>query len=531
MNFNHYRILPFTSFSAFVFSSTIAPRTQIYIQLACEQHRPELYFTTPRVIGISDWSNGNLSAEIYLPSHPQGYGTFEEMKPVRSFTNDVVLNFAGHDEGPPRKKLTKRPSSTNPRCNKDPIVLAAVARIVTVTALIVGILTCLTAPWWGELSDAYGRRRILMFTTLGVLFSESNLILVSFLHSSLPGGYWFLVLSSILDGAFGGLATASATTHAYLADCTEPSSRSKYFSMYTGILFTGIAAGPSFGSLLVSYTDDLLMVFYLALGVHIMLLLFIWTVLPESISPETIQALAEEREERVKAREQERIRARAEGSTRLNRLAGLAAFLRPLRIFLPKSRPNGQPGKDWNLFCLVIVYGIMTTYLAMFQYKSQYAIAVFGWNAEQLGYWLSAFGFARAAHLIVVLPVIIKLLKPKVQPISLDDNTRIPSDTEQPTHSRQSSPSTYPAPAGLPPRIAAQFDLTIARVSILVDVVAYLALSVSVAQSTFWWSSIMASFGGGLIPAIQSLALVLTKDEKHEPGRVFGALSMVQALG
>lgn len=77
----------------------------------------------------------------------------------------------------------------NPKCSTDPVVLAAVAKIVTgglvfsgvnivftsflvVTVLIVGVLTVLTTGWWGQLSDRRGRKFVLGFTVFAVFVRQ-----------------------------------------------------------------------------------------------------------------------------------------------------------------------------------------------------------------------------------------------------------------------------------------------------------------------------------------------------------------------
>jgi uncharacterized membrane protein YjjP (DUF1212 family) len=60
---------------------------------------------------------------------------------------------------------------------------------------------------------------------MGVLFADFNILFVSMFFKRLPGGYWFLLASSIVEGLLGGISTAGAAIHAYIADCTEPATR------------------------------------------------------------------------------------------------------------------------------------------------------------------------------------------------------------------------------------------------------------------------------------------------------------------
>jgi hypothetical protein len=39
-----------------------------------------------------------------------------------------------------------------------------------------------------------------------------------------------------------------------------------------------------------------------------------------------------------------------------------------------------------------------------YSYKFQYAQSTFGWTSENVAYWISLVGAARAIHLVVILP-------------------------------------------------------------------------------------------------------------------------------
>lgn len=509
-------VFPITMMSAFIFAATMAPRAEIYIKLACAYHRPEYYETpifrppsAPAIINLALPSNSYrhihaIDAEPVLP---------REMNSTR-----------------PTKPAINIPTGKT-KCNSDPVVLAAVAKLTTVTALIVGVLTCLTTGWWGQLSDRRGRKFVMGCSVIGLLISEGNLILVTLMQSRLPGDYWFLTASSVIDGFLGGMWTASAAAHAYLSDCTEPHARARAFSLYTGTLFIGIALGPTLGSLLVRVTGDLLTPFYIALVGHILAVLYMWLVIPESLSEEDMARNREKREIILQEQAEALRQSRRSGSWR-ERLWALRFFLtpfEPVMLFWPRKREVGRPGRgrEWNLTLIAIAYGIMLSFVSLSAFKAQYAIAVFGWTAEELGYWLTLVGIARAFHLVVILPIITRMLKPKVSGIVLrspapgspllrasDEPSPL---VDRPTEaleqqSRPSSPEPeFPVPDGqLPPHVAAKFDVKIARVSLLVELISSLVICLSVGPKSWTMGSTMQSFGSGFAPSIQSLSLFLT---------------------
>jgi hypothetical protein len=75
------------------------------------------------------------------------------------------------------------------------------------------------------------------------------------------------------------------------------------------------------------------------------------------------------------------------------------------------------------------------------------------------------------------------------------------------------------------------FDMILARVSMAIEIVAYGAMGLSSSGLPFVISSLFLWFGSAVNPAVQSVALAIyTRNGGTESGRLFGALSVVQAL-
>lgn len=121
-------------------------------------------------------------------------------------------------------------------------------------------------------------------------------------------------------------------------------------------MYTGVAAGPVLGGLLIRSTGNILSVFYFASilhGVYAILVLFI---LPESLTR------ARARGARLRRRQEEA--NQASGGRALDPFKTIARLLRPLIVLLPdKSSANAlkQGSKDWNLFLIAIAYGLFTS--------------------------------------------------------------------------------------------------------------------------------------------------------------------------
>ena len=76
----------------------------------------------------------------------------------------------------------------------------------------------------------------------------------------------------------------------------------------------------------------------------------------------------------------------------------------------------------------------------------------------------------------------------------------------------------------------AHFNLTVARVSLLVELTAFILISLSTTGPQFYAASMMVSLGAGFNPLIQALALDLMPSGGKDAGKLFGAIGMLGAL-
>ncbi|KAI0362392.1 MFS general substrate transporter [Trametes cingulata] len=479
--------LAYVPFSAIAMTITAAAKIELYTYLACQVHKP-----------------------VVNPD-----------RDVLSFGSATNATFT-LDE--PSQRV----------CHADPVVSAAVAELNIIMTTVMGILSCMTTAWWGGLSDRYGRTRVMSCSVVGILLTDVNLILVYFFHKQLPGGYFFLIVGPILEGLLGGLSSMSANVHAYMSDCTSPASRSKIFSRHLGLLFTGMAIGPTLGGLVIRFTNQFISVFYIAAALHLVYALLIWFVIPESLHPSERQAA------RVRQRvEEEQYRAAHAHGGLLVLLKRMFAFLTPLMLFLPiEMNEGGTPSKgkrrDWSLCLVIMAYGFTISLMGSYVYIMQYIQTFFEWSTEQVGYWFSTIGVTRALFLTVILPLIIRFSKPASPPIQLPTepaepleggaHSDSPSTPARPSASRQHSHqhSHQHSPA---------FDLNLARASLAIDAVVYALLTLAPNGLSFAATSCLGGLGMGFGPAIQSVALTLyNRRGGKDTGKLFGAMSVVQAL-
>jgi DHA1 family tetracycline resistance protein-like MFS transporter len=131
----------------------------------------------------------------------------------------------------------------------------------------------LAAPFIGALSDRFGRRPVILVSTLG-------LALDYFIMATAPTLRW-LFLGRVLSG----ITSASfATGYAYIADVTTKEKRAGYYGMLGAAFGVGFVLGPAVGGLLGSV--DLRLPFWVAGGLSLLGTAYGFFILPESLPPE-----------------------------------------------------------------------------------------------------------------------------------------------------------------------------------------------------------------------------------------------------
>ncbi|KAJ7753729.1 major facilitator superfamily domain-containing protein [Mycena metata] len=488
-----------------------AAQIELYTQLVCCVHRPEFQlasdanFTTPNQIPLT-LPRGELCSFCHKTLPPCTLPSFNVMK------SGLVASITGG--GLP--------------CSSDPA-----------TTLIAGILGFLTVGWWGSFSDRHGRTRILGIVAIGQLMCSLNVILVANYVQVLPGNYWFLVVDSIILGAVGGsTASETAAMMAYLSDIrvVPPEQRSRLFGVVLGFFLAGIGIGPMLGSFVIRITQNVLSVFFLAAALRVLQACLALFVLPESLTKAQMQRALEIHQE---------VSPRGDQPTALWWLKRIFFFLEPLSIFFPSKIVNENSSKvgkrDWNLTFLALGYGLMflaavRLFPPVYYFGVQrfalgihtgpvlYALLTFGWDAEYLGYCISSIGLAQAFYLCLILPFVIHLVKNRAAKNHKHNSEREPLLSDQDT----------PLTKYIPPK-AYILDLTIARLSVLVNVITFAILPWAPTGLIFLVFISLGSFGAGLGPAVNSVALELYsrklgKNAALESGKLFGAMSVVQAV-
>lgn len=374
----------------------------------------------------------------------------------------------------------------NPQC-RIPKVQSRVAQFTLYGNLISGLLSAITSPKLGALSDRYGRKKLLLVTAAGMLTGEIITIFAAKYPESFPFN-WILV-GYAMDGLCGSFIVGMVLAHSYATDCTPPQKRNVAFGYFHGCLFTGIALGPIVAGYIIKGTNSVLSVFYVALGCHLLFIVFLIFFIPESLS-KTRQAAA---------REKHRLEVIRLGPA-ADWINQIRAFnlLEPLKILYPMGEGSSSAVRR-NLLLLAsvdtIVFSVAMSAMTVIVI---YTNIQFGWGDFQSSKFVSIVNSSRVFCLIILLPIVNRLV-------------RGPSGTSRQKNSGSDN-----------------FDLSVIRLAIFFDTLGYLGFALSRSGTLFIVSGVVASVGGIGSPTLGS---ALTK---HVPpdrtGQLLGATGLLHAL-
>ena len=375
------------------------------------------------------------------------------------------------------------------RCTDEEIESRA-TNFMTGGSIIAGLLSAISSPKLGELSDYYGRKSILSFVVCGSLVSEILTIFAAKYPYTFPI-YW-LYLGFACEGASGSFIAGMAISNAYAADCTPPLKRNVAFGYFHGCLFTGIALGPLAAAQILKVAP-IVTIFYIALAFHLFFIVFLITFVPESLSH---QRQMTAREKRKTHKEGGQAIGDLDACNRV--IYAIASVFRPLKILLPRG-PGTSNALRRNLVALAaidfIVFGVAMGSMTVI---TIYARKQFDWDIPRQSEYVSVVNISRVLVLFLVLPTLSKLIRGK---------------------QRSSKPQSKGCDA---------LDVVLIRSSIVFDTLGYVGYTLSRVGSLFTLSGVVASFGGMASPTLQS---AITKHVPHDrTGQLLGATGLLHAI-
>lgn len=178
-------------------------------------------------------------------------------------------------------------------------ILPILSRDFGATATEIGLLMSvyslmqfIFSPFWGRLSDRYGRKPILLFCLLGETFS--------YILFAVSRDLSALFVARILAGFFGAsISTASA----YISDITPSNQRSKGMALIGTAFGLGFVFGPALGGLLTQYSKyfssepffSTSFASYVVSGLCFVTFIFGYFFLKESLTHRSVQSIYKNR--------------------------------------------------------------------------------------------------------------------------------------------------------------------------------------------------------------------------------------------
>ncbi|OQY35416.1 MAG: hypothetical protein B6I38_01510 [Anaerolineaceae bacterium 4572_5.1] len=139
---------------------------------------------------------------------------------------------------------------------------------------IFSLMQFIFSPFWGDLSDRYGRKTFLI---LGIFGNGVSMVLMGFATE-----LWMLFAARALAGILS--SATMPTAMAYISDSTDEKSRGGGMGIIGAAMGIGMVLGPGIGGMMSDIS--LSAPFFLAAGLSALSLLFIWFMLPESLAEE-----------------------------------------------------------------------------------------------------------------------------------------------------------------------------------------------------------------------------------------------------
>ncbi|KAK3390442.1 major facilitator superfamily domain-containing protein [Podospora didyma] len=400
----------------------------------------------------------------------------------------------------------------NPQCSGDPEIQRIVATFTLLYSVLIGTLSSLSAPFLGALSDRYGRKRIMVICSAGGVVGEVIIILTAKYPEIVH--YRWIILGGFFDGLAGSFTAGSVLSHSYASDCTPPSKRSVAIGYLHSCLFCGLAFGPLLAGQFVKWTGSLVSIFYVTLGCHIFFILFVWFVVPESLS---------KRRQHI-AREKFAVEQEAMGPvpswaatiakhtpygrffTGFTRSWKAANPLAPLKILFPRGPGTAKLRR--NLLAMAFIdFCIVGIAMSSGPVTILYTELMFHWGTIEASNFISLVYTVRVVVLMGIFPLINYVFR--TQP--------------EARRQRESGVPLVEKNAG-----ADMLDIWILRVALVSDVVGVAGYIFARTSALFVACAIVTAFGG-LGSATISASL-----SKHVPadrvGQILGAVGLLHAM-
>ncbi|KAJ7280246.1 MFS general substrate transporter [Mycena rebaudengoi] len=296
----------------------------------------------------------------------------------------------------------------------------------------------------------------------------------------------------LVASSFSQATLISFTTNIYIVDVVDEEKRTSTLSSLTGWSALGSALSFTIGGMITTRGGKALVVYYIACGLWTTAIFYVWVILAESFPKDKREELRLRR-----AREAEQA-----GRTGRRVLSLLIGFLEPLKHLKAERDPH-TGRRNWRLV-ICAVHMFLAGLGAGYASASLITIVtqLYHYTPEETGYTLTAFSGTSMIVLTVVIPLLVRFLRPfyrRRSALGEDDTT---SD---------------------------RLDVHIAVVSWIIETSGFLVFGYMTTRTTQLAAVIWIGCGPGYAPTVRSL--VAASVEPIKRGETLGMIEMVWGLG
>ena len=247
------------------------------------------------------------------------------------------------------------------------------------------IFNGLCGPFWGRLSDRFGRKPIILICLTGAAISYIGLAFAT----TLTAIYFWRAFGGLMAGNFG-------VASAMIADLTTPKNRAKGMGMIGAAFGLGMVIGPTLGGILSGNGESYTLPFFVAAGLSTLAIVAGFCLLEETI---TLEKREEHTAEQAKHQKVSLLAMLKETHNTIlasvytlhNTCVSMISFLFPLWV---------ASLLDWGPRDVGIVFGIQGLVIAVIQMKaigplsirmSEINVLIMGISFACLGFLVAAF--------------------------------------------------------------------------------------------------------------------------------------------
>ncbi len=371
------------------------------------------------------------------------------------------------------------------------------SNVQSTLSIISGVLGFTLSGKFGQFSDRFGRVFVFKIFAVINLLHTVGLLMYFMLNEKTFNSAFLISVSSV--GYFsGGIMTLLANGNSYLNDIVLSRERTFSISLLMSFVYAMLGVGPLLGSLLVKLTHgNNLAPLVASLVFGIISAILIFTIMVETRHPEA-RKLAQERYE-IKNNRHMNHSHNVILRILMVQYDYILSFFRPMkRLWIPKTMRHGSTIPRYNVITLILVDVFnMASTVGTFHVVILYCMLKYKWSSVEIGYYMSMGGFGRAAVLLFIAPVFLKILEKKF-------GYKIITNSVD------------------------KLDKTSIMVSLIFVFLSSLSIFIFDSSFVVYLSSVLQSLSGLVSPTIQSS--VIKYSNKTEAGEMFGAMALVRHL-